>query len=86
MYPSQDVTDPKTSTEAISRRRQRNEICISLKRGSIIHHVYIGKNCMEILIVCVFLPINISFALLHYDDKPSKCKIPIMAFPGKNNK
>ena len=75
------MTDPKTSTEAISRRRQRNEICISLKRGSIIHHVYIGKNVMEIFIVCIFLPINVSFALLHYEDQ-TPCKIPIMAFPG----
>ena len=33
--------------------------------GSIIHHVYITKHFMEIFIVCVFLPINISFALLH---------------------
>ena len=56
---AEDMTDPKTSTDAISRRRQRNEICVSLKRSSIIHHVYIGKNFLECLIVLIFLPMNI---------------------------
>jgi hypothetical protein len=41
------MIDPMTSTDAISRRRQRNEICVTLKRSSIIHDVYIGKNCVE---------------------------------------
>ena len=56
---AEDMTDPKTSTEAISRRRQRNEICVSLKRSSILHHVYIGKNMVEFTLILVFLPINI---------------------------
>ena len=56
---AEDMTDLKTSVEAISRRRQRNEICTSLKRSSIIHHVYIGKNVLEVAIVVFFLPINI---------------------------
>ena len=30
------MTDPKTSVEAISRQRQRNEICVTLKRSSVI--------------------------------------------------
>jgi hypothetical protein len=41
------MIDPMTSTDAISRRQQRNEICVTLKRSSIIHDVYIGKNCVE---------------------------------------
>ena len=52
---AEDMYDPKTSTEAISRRRQRNEICVTLKRSSIIHDVYIGKNCIEVLLVFLFL-------------------------------
>ena len=56
---TEDMTDPKTSTEAISRRRQRNEICVSLKRSSIIYTVYIGKNFLELFLVSIFLPINV---------------------------
>ncbi|CAB4068164.1 unnamed protein product [Lepeophtheirus salmonis] len=40
---SEDLTDPKTSTEVISRRRQRNEICVSLKRSKIIGRVHIDE-------------------------------------------
>ena len=61
---AEDMTDPKTSTEAISRQRQRREICTSLKRGSLIHHVYIGKNMLEVAIVIFFLPIKASFPAL----------------------
>ncbi len=100
---TEDVTDPKTSTEAISRlvfvvvnklnvlkyphilivgrRRQRNEICMSLKRSSIIHHVYIGKNVGECALVLTFLALDVPFAL----DPPrskSSCEIDIAAFPG----
>ena len=78
----QDMTDPKTSTEAISRRRQRNEVCMSLKKGSVIHHVYLGKNVFEILVVCFFLPINIYYASRHYEPQ-TQCKIPIMTFTGE---
>ena len=58
---AEDVTDPKTSTEAISRRRQRNEICVTLKRSSIIHHVYIGKNFVECLLVMACLAVNVRY-------------------------
>ena len=34
---AEDVSDPKASIEVISRQRQRNEICITLKRSSIIY-------------------------------------------------
>ena len=46
---AEDMIDPMTSTDAISRKRQRNEICVTLKRSSIIHDVYIGKNCVEVI-------------------------------------
>jgi len=78
---AEDMTDPKTSTEAISRRRQRNEICVSLKRSSIIHHVYIAKNFVKVLLIIVYLPENVGYALTA-DEEGSACSIPIMAFPG----
>ena len=70
-----------TSTEAISRRRQRNEICVTLKRSSFIHHVYIGKNVLEIVLVLIFLPVNISYALSNFDNE-GNCQINIDSIPG----
>ena len=70
-----------TSTEAISRRRQRNEICVVLKRSSSIHHVYIGKNVLEILLVLIFLPVNITYALKEFD-REGLCEVDIMTVPG----
>jgi hypothetical protein len=79
----EDMTDPKTSTEAISRRRQRNEICISLKRGSMIHHVYIAKNALEILFVCFFLPVNLTYGIFaHQGSGEQQCEVPIGAIGG----
>ena len=79
---TEDMTDPKTSTEAISRQRQRNEICVSLKRDSVIHHVYLAKNFAEILIVCVFLPLNLSYAIdAEQSSGGHNCTIDIHAVP-----
>ena len=78
---AEDMYNVMTSTEAISRRRQRNEICVTLKRSSFIHHVYIGKNVLEIALVLIFLPVNISYALRDFD-KEGHCEINIMSIPG----
>jgi hypothetical protein len=78
---AEDMYNVETSTEAISRRRQRNEICVTLKRSSFIHHVYIGKNILEIALVLIFLPVNISYALQDFD-KEGHCDINIMSIPG----
>ena len=59
---AEDMTDPKTSTEGISKRRQRNEICVTMKRSSIIHNVYIMKNCLEIFLCIVFTAYNLNSA------------------------
>ena len=67
-----------TSTEAISRMRQRNEICVVLKRSSIIHHFYIGKNVVEILWVLIYLPLNVHFGLEDFD-KEGTCEVKIHA-------
>ena len=79
---AEDVMDDKANADAISRRRRRNEICMSLKRSSIIHNTYIIKNITEILLLCFFIPFNIIFAVdaeknLH----PSTCIINILEFP-----
>ena len=78
---AEDMYNVMTSTEAISRRRQRNEICVVLKRSSSIHHVYIGKNVLEILLVLIFLPVNITYALKEFD-REGLCEVDIMTVPG----
>ena len=78
---AEDVYNAATSTDAISRMRQRNEICVALKRSSIIHHVYIIKNVAEILLVLIYLPINGYYGVedFHQD---GMCKIQINTLPG----
>lgn len=77
---AEDMTDPKTSTEAISRRRVRNEICISLKRSSIIRNVYVAKNVAEIFLVVLFLVINITY-VLEPTPEHARCRVPLHKFP-----
>uniref|UniRef100_A0A0K2UDL8 Protein tyrosine phosphatase, receptor type, J [Myotis lucifugus] n=1 Tax=Lepeophtheirus salmonis TaxID=72036 RepID=A0A0K2UDL8_LEPSM len=72
---SEDLTDPKTSTEVISRRRQRNEICVSLKKSKIIGRVYVAKNVCEILLDIAFLSVNIVYLLNTNDDLPRTCSV-----------
>lgn len=79
---AEDMYDPKTSTEAISRRRQRNEICVTLKRSSIIHDVYIGKNCVKVLLILLYLLMDVSFYLGDHPDDSVKCDLPVKSFPG----
>ena len=76
-----DVTGPKVSTDVVSRRRQRNEICVSMKRGSIIHNVYILKNCLEIVLCGFFVFLNLSSTLpgSHYH---GPCVVDINAISG----
>ena len=80
---AEDMSDPKTSTGAIARQRQRNEICVSLKRSSFIYRVYLLKNYFEILLViCVYLPTNVWFAINHEFNKLAQCNITIEEFSG----
>ena len=71
------MIDPMTSTDAISRRRQRNEICVTLKRSSIIHDVYICKNFVEVLMVVVYLSVDIVYFLTDQPDDHVGCDLPI---------
>ena len=36
---------------------------MSLKRSSVIHHMYIFKNIMELILLTFFIPVNLYFAL-----------------------
>ena len=79
---AEDVQDDKCNVELIARRRRRNEICMSLKRSSIIHNTYIVKNILEIFILGAFIPFNVYFALDSQQNlNPSKCVINILEFP-----
>ncbi len=78
---AEDMYDSTTSTEAISRRRQRNEICVTLKRSSFIHHIYISKNILEIMLVLMYLPININYALMEFDVE-ALCEVNVQSIPG----
>ena len=78
---AEDLSDPKTSTEIISRRRQRNEICVSLKRSKIITKVYVGKNILEIVLVLFFIGINVTYAVYANDIDSSPCTVSIAEFP-----
>ncbi len=62
-----DCNDAKKFyASVVSRRRQRNEICVTLKRSSIIHDVYIGKNCIEVLLVFLFLFVSTNKPLIQH--------------------
>lgn len=75
---AEDVRDDKANTEAISRRRQRNEVCMSLRRSSVIHTIYITKNVLEILSLLVFIPFNIIEGWdAEVNLKPSQCIIEV---------
>jgi hypothetical protein len=78
---AEDMTDPKTSTEVISRRRQRNEICQSMKRSSIIHDAYILKNCFEIVLCFLFISLNVTLGA-NSKDYMAPCVIDILPFIG----
>ena len=78
---AEDMYDSTTSTEAISRRRQRNEICVVLKRSSFIHHIYLLKNVLEIALVLLYTPINVNYALKQFD-LDGLCQINIQRLPG----
>ena len=79
---AEDVQDDKCNVDIIARRRRRNEVCMSLKRSSLIHNVYILKNSLEIVFLVTIIPVNILLAIDSQENlKPSKCVINILEFP-----
>ena len=81
---AEDLTNAN-DTAAISRRRQRNEICVTLKRSSVIHHVYIAKNVFEVILVLLYLPLNIFNALDEFDIS-APCHVDLQSIPGIQDK
>ena len=79
---AEDVQDDKCNVDIIARRRRRNEVCMSLKRSSLIHNVYILKNSLEIVFLVTIIPVNMLLAIDSQENlKPSKCVINILEFP-----
>ena len=79
---AEDVCDDKANSEAVSRRRQRNEICNGMKRSSIIHTMYIFKNILEICLLLHFIPINIIYGIeAEKNLKSSLCVIDMWEVP-----
>ena len=59
----EDITDWKSNPEAIKRQRRKNEICIGLKRSSVISKTFIYKNIAEIFILGLFIIFNIIYGI-----------------------
>ena len=79
---AEDVWDAKANSEAISRQRRRNEVCMSLKRSSVIHTMYIVKNILEIVMLLMFIPFNVFYGLeTEKNLKPSECIIDVGKAP-----
>lgn len=54
---TEDINDSKKAAEAVSRMRQRDELCAELKMGSVLYNIYIGKNIIKPLFIgfCIFM-------------------------------
>jgi hypothetical protein len=77
---TEDMNDPRNEIEAISRKRQRNEICVALKRSNIIQRVYIGKNVVKAILSALFVVLDIYFCA-QFSEHDTPCSIPILEFP-----
>ncbi len=78
---AEDMYDSATSTEAISRRRQRNEICVALKQTSFLHDAYISKNLAEVILILIYLPFNIYY-IVDDRDRHAPCAIRVESYHG----
>ena len=78
----EDMINPNTSIEATSRERQRNEICVSLKRTNTIYNWYLARNIVEIfLIVVLYTPINMVFLMSNEEKNHPSCNFSIIEVP-----
>ena len=59
----EDLTDFKSNSEVVSRQRRKNEICVGLKRSSIISRSYTYKNIVEVVFLFLFIFFNIIYGL-----------------------
>ena len=75
---AEDICDEKSNAEAISRHRQRNEVCNSLKKSNIIHFIYVLRNIIELILLTGFIPFNIYFSLQAEGNLlPAVCILPM---------
>ena len=79
---TEDMRDPRLSTAGIAVRRHRNEICVSLKRSSIIYNVYLVKKCVHLFLGYVFILLDIGYYFTMHMSEKIHCRIKIPAFPG----
>jgi hypothetical protein len=47
----------------LKRKSLAIQVCMSLKRSSLIHQTYIIKNILEMLMLGVFIPVNLIYAV-----------------------
>ena len=79
---AEDVQDLKANTEAISRVRRRREVCMGLKRSSVIFHTYILKNILVLLLLLMFIAINVTFGLeAEVNLSPGTCILRLQEIP-----
>ena len=79
---TEDLKDPKTTAARVTAKRHRNEVCVSLKRSSIICNVYLVKKIIEIFLGCFFIMTNIAFYATMHENEKIVCRVRIPAFPG----
>lgn len=79
---AEDMTDTKSSAEAICRKRQRKEVCVALKRSSTILNVYFVKKFTQIFLTFLFIMLDIGYAVISSEVERVRCRIKIPAFPG----
>ena len=79
---TEDMRDPRMSTAGIAARRHRNEICVSLKRSSILYNVYLVKKCVHLFLGYIFILLDIGFYFTMHLSEKIPCRIRIPPFPG----
>ena len=79
---TEDMRDPRLSTAGLAFRRHRNEICVSLKRSSILYNVYLVKKCVHLFFGYIFILLDLGLYFTMHINEKVPCRIKIPAFPG----
>ena len=78
----EDITDWKANPDAISRQRRKNEICIGLKRSSVISKTFRYKNLAEIFLLGMFIVFNIIYGIDSEQNlQPGICILNVKEIP-----
>ena len=79
---AEDVQDLKANSEAISRTRRKREVCMGLKRSSVIYNTYIMKNVAVLLLLLAFITFNVIFGLeAEVNLTPAVCVLTLQEIP-----